>query len=254
MSLKPRLLLLSNSSMSGTKYMEWSKEVITNFLTTKVKQITFIPFAAVSFDWDIYEEKVKSALTQFNIKSIHKSDNYLETIAKSEAIVVGGGNTFHLLFKLQEYNLIEAIRKRVLEDGIPYVGWSAGANIATPDIGTTNDMPIIWPKTDAALNLVPYNINPHYNDWKPEGHNGEGRPERLDECVLIKKRPIVAISEGIGIEVLGDKHTIIAPNLNLTPDKRVVKIWFHNSNKDNKIEVIDAKFNEDVLALVSNKR
>ena len=131
MSLKPRLLLLSNSTMSGTKYMEWSKQVITKFLGNKIKQVLFIPFAGVTIDWDKYTDTVQSALTDFNITPIHKTDNYLESVAKSEAIIIGGGNTFHLLYKLQEFNLNwKRFVNEFFEDGIPYIGWSAGANVA----------------------------------------------------------------------------------------------------------------------------
>ena len=255
MSVVPRLLLLSNSSMSGSKYMEWSKNVITEFLSNKVKRLLFIPFAAVSFDLDEYEDNFSQALNDLSVTSIHRTDNYLEAIVKAEAIVIGGGNTFHLLYKLQEFNLLEPIRKRVLEDGVPYVGWSAGSNVAAPDIGTTNDMPIIWPKSDAALNLVNYNINPHFNEWKPEGYQGEGRADRLNECVIIKKRPIVAISEGIAIRVEGNKHTIVAPDLKINPDERVVKMWLFNEKLRNStnIEVINVGFDKDINQVIEEK-
>ncbi|CAG2121229.1 unnamed protein product, partial [Medioppia subpectinata] len=147
-------------------------------------------------------------------------------------------------------NLLDAIRKRVLVDGVPYVGWSAGSNVAAPDIGTTNDMPIIWPQSDSALRLVDYNINPHYNEWKPDGHQGETRSDRLNECVVVKKRPIVAISEGVAIQVEGDRHTVIAPK-SLSAHQRYIKIWTFNANKENNIEVIDAAFGQDIGPIVS---
>jgi len=250
MSIRSRLLLLSNSTMSGTQYMEWSQTLINQFLTNKVKNIIFIPFAAVSFDWNTYEEKVQKGLPQFQITSIHRTDNYKEAITKAEAILVGGGNTFHLLFKLQEFDLIETIRNRVLNEGIPYVGWSAGSNVAAPDIGSTNDMPIIWPKTDRAFGLVPYNINPHYNEWKPDKYQGEGRNDRLDECLIVKKRPIVAISEGIAIHVENGKHVIVAPELKSTDCLRCVKIWLPNGRNEKGLEVVDVKFGEDIAPIV----
>ncbi|XP_054160397.1 peptidase E-like [Oppia nitens] len=253
MSVSRRLLLLSNSTMSDKPYMEWSKDLIYQFLGSNVKNVVFIPFAGVSIDWDKYEDKVKTALNKLNITSIHKTRNYLESIATSDAIMIGGGNTFHLLHQLQHFNLIDAIRKRVIDDGIPYIGWSAGSNVATPDIGTTNDMPIIWPQTESALNLVNYNINPHYNEWKPEGHQGESRSDRLNECIVVKKRPIVAISEGLAIRVEGDQHIVVAPDLNIPNNKRMVKIWKHNkaANGDN-IQVIDISYGQDIAPIVNN--
>lgn len=253
MSVGPRLLLLSNSTMSGSQYMEWSKNIITEFLTNKVKRLLFVPFAGVCIEWDAYEAKVSQALTDFEVTSIHRTDNYLEAIAKSEAIVVGGGNTFHLLYKLQEFGLLEPIRRRVME-GVPYVGWSAGSNVAAPDIATTNDMPIVWPQSQAALKLVDYNINPHFNEWTPEGYQGEGRADRLNECVVLNKRPIVAISEGVAIKVENHRHTIVAPDLKLNPDQRVVKIWLFDPTKKNKVNVIDVAFDEDISRVIREKR
>jgi len=119
---------------------------------------------------------------------------------------------------------------------IPYVGWSAGSNVAGVDIGTTNDMPVIWPPSDRALNLVPFNLNPHYSEWVPPNHKGETRTDRLNEAVLVKKRPIVAYSEGVAIKVENQKYEIIAPPLPAEflakqEDQRVVKIWTHVNDK-----------------------
>ena len=134
--MSPRLLLLSNSTQSGTKYLEIWKAAITSFLKeSKVTNITFIPFAGVTIDWDSYTKKVRDQLTDFTVKGIHEYDNMTKAIADAEALVIGGGNTFHLLFTLQKEGLIDPIRSKVLS-GTPYVGWSAGSNVATPDIGT----------------------------------------------------------------------------------------------------------------------
>ena len=141
LAMSPRLLLLSNSTQSGTKYLEIWKAAITGFLKeSKVTSITFIPFAGVTIDWDSYTNKVRDQLNDFTVKGIHEFDNMTNAILESEAIIIGGGNTFHLLYTLQEKGLIDPIRNKVLS-GTPYVGWSAGSNVATPDIGTTNDMP-----------------------------------------------------------------------------------------------------------------
>lgn len=223
--------------MSGTPYMEWTKGVIKNFLGSlpvKVDEVLFIPYAGVTIPWDSYTRKVQDALVDINIKvqPIHKMPNYVEAVKQARCIMIGGGNTFHLLHQLYKYNLIEAIRERVLgPDRIPYIGWSAGSNVAGPDIGTTNDMPIIWPPSDKALDLVPYNINPHYNEWSPPNFQGETRADRLNECVAIKKRPLVAISEGVGIRVEEDGvHRIVMPELDCLAnveggDQRCVKVW-----------------------------
>lgn len=229
---KSRILLLSNSTMPGQPYMEWSKTLITEFLTSfHVKEILFIPFAGVRLEWDDYSKLVENALTNFKVTPIHKYKNFIDAVNNAQAIMIGGGNTFHLLEKLYEYKLLTPIRERIQGlNQIPYIGWSAGSNVAGPDIGSTNDMPIIWPPSDKSLNLVPYNLNPHYNEWKPENFNGESRIDRLNECVLIKKRPIVAYAEGVAIRIENGIHQLIAPSMDKKYfhediDKRCVKIW-----------------------------
>jgi len=183
-----RLLLISNSTNSGEAYLQHAGEDIKNFLGDQVKQVLFIPYAAVSFSFDEYQKKVQQKFDEFGIKvdSLH---HYLparkkEAIEKAEAIVVGGGNTFHLLKYLQQEQLIEIIRYMVL-DGTPYIGWSAGANVACPTISTTNDMPITEPESFHALNLVRFQINPHYLDAHPEGHAGETREMRIKEFLVV---------------------------------------------------------------------
>ncbi len=120
----------------------------------------------------------------------------LKAINNADAIVVGGGNTFQLVKMMQEQGLIEAIRGRVLS-GIPYIGWSAGSNVSCPSIRTTNDMPIVEPQSFNTMNLVPFQINPHYMDANPEGHAGETREMRIEE--FIEANPgmfVVGLREG----------------------------------------------------------
>jgi dipeptidase E len=237
-----KLLLLSNSTMAGGKWLETWKLAIVNFLKeSKVSKITFVPFAGVSLSWDEYTEKVQGQLTDFKVEGLHQTSNMKDAVDGAEAIMIGGGNSFHLLHTLQTNDLIEAIRIRV-SNGTPYIGWSAGSNVATPDIGTTNDMPVIWPVTDKALSLVPFNINPHYNEWKAPNQNGESRGDRLNEAVLVKRRAIVALAEGTGIMTEEDppKYLVLkcAPNFIPPGIQLQVKVWLPTDD-DAKFKVVE---------------
>lgn len=183
-----RLLLISNSTNAGEGYLEHARDDIRDFLGGEVKKVLFVPYAAVSFSYDEYQEKVQKRFDEFNVKvdPLHKYDHKdkRKAVEDAEAIVVGGGNTFHLLKQLQQEKLIEVMRHAVLA-GTPYIGWSAGSNVACPTICTTNDMPITEPDNFHALNLVRFQINPHYLDAHPQGHAGETREMRIKEFLVV---------------------------------------------------------------------
>lgn len=214
--MKRKLLLISNSTNPGENYLGWPQEQIKDFLTRhKVKNVLFVPFAGVSLSYDDYENKVKNVFSTlgFNIKSIHHEQNPIEAVNTAEAIAVGGGNTFHLTYKLQKLGLMSVISERAL-NGMPYMGWSAGSNIAGPTICTTNDMPIIEPESFKCMNLVPFQINPHYTDFFDPKHGGETRDDRLKEFIEINKDVYVAgIREATSLLIENGKLSLIGrPN------------------------------------------
>ncbi|MEN3336080.1 MAG: dipeptidase [Blastocatellia bacterium] len=141
-----RLLLLSNSMNSGQGYLEHAETDIKDFLGEPVRKALFIPFAAVRYTFDEFAGRVRECFEHFGyeLDSIHTSPDPRQAVRTAEAIIVGGGNTFHLLHHLYQHDLLEPIRTRI-NAGVPYIGWSAGSNVACPTIKTTNDMPIIEP-------------------------------------------------------------------------------------------------------------
>lgn len=191
-------LLISNSTMPGQPFLDYPKQIIKQFIGEKPLQAVFIPFAAVTFSYDEYEQKVAERFAEIghSIASIHRIENKIEAIENADCIVVGGGNTWQLVRQLRNFGLLEPMRKRVL-NGTPYVGWSAGSNIACPTIRTTNDMPIVDPLGFDVLNLVPFQINPHYLDANPDGHAGETRQQRIEEFIELNRNVhVLGLREG----------------------------------------------------------
>lgn len=206
-----RLLLLSNSSTAGKPYLEHALEAMRDFLGATPRSVLFVPYAAVRFGYDEYAAKVQAVLEGIGhrLDSVHDAADAVETVLEAEAIAVGGGNTFHLVRQLQELNLLGPIRERALE-GTPFIGWSAGSNIACPTLRTTNDMPIVEPRSFQCLDLIPFQINPHYLDGHPDGHMGETREERIKEFLVVEpERYVVGLREGSTLRVEGDTLQLI---------------------------------------------
>jgi dipeptidase E len=204
-----RLLLLSNSTNAGETYLEYSKKHLRSFLGDECIKALFIPFAAVTFTYNEYEKKVSDKFQEINhdIISIHKFDDPLEAVRNAKAIVVGGGNTWKLLKTLTDFNLIPIIREKVLS-GTPYIGWSAGSNVACPTIMTTNDMPVVELHSFRSFNLVNFQINPHYTDNNPTNHAGETREQRIEEFIEMNPHVyVVGLREGTMLTI--ENHKII---------------------------------------------
>lgn len=190
-----QLLLVSSSTVYGGGYLDHAETEIRDFLG-EVKRVLFVPYAL--HDRDAYAARTKERFTRmgYELSSIHSSAHPVRAVRDAEAIFIGGGNTFRLLKALYEFHLLDPIRQRVRE-GMPYIGSSAGANVAAPTIKTTNDMPIVQPPSFDALGLVWFQINPHYLDAeKNSTHMGETREERLLQFLEEDSTPIVALREG----------------------------------------------------------
>ncbi len=206
-----KLLLISNSTNPGEGYLEYPMPYIRDFLGEKAKNALFIPYAAVTFSFNEYEEKVNTRFTEIghHVTGIHRFINPVEAVEHADAIVVGGGNTWQLVDMLWEKGLMKVIRKRVKE-GTPYIGWSAGANIACPTLKTTNDMPITEPIKFRTLKLVPFQINPHDLDHHPANHGGETREMRINEFIEVNREVhVVGLREGSLLLREGDELSLL---------------------------------------------
>jgi dipeptidase E len=207
--LTMRLLLISNSTNAGEPYLQYPMPAIKKFLGTENLKCVFIPYAGVTVSFDEYTGKVKSRFAEIGheLVSIHGSVDPVEELEEAEVIIVGGGNTWQLLKMIQEGGLIDTVRRKVL-NGTPYIGWSAGSNMACPTIRTTNDMPIVQPEGFHAFDLIPFQINPHYIDANPEGHAGETREARILEFIEVNRGlNVVGLREGSILEI---EHTKVS--------------------------------------------
>jgi dipeptidase E len=206
-----RLLLLSNSQTEGLRYLEHASEHVRDFLAGVRPNAVFIPFAAVTKHYDDYVTQVQGAFGPLGVDvvGLHTAPDAVAAIRNASTIIVGGGNTWKLLRDVRLAGLLPVIRDCVIA-GTPYVGWSAGSNLACPTLMTTNDMPICDPRGFEALGLVPFQINPHYLHGNPPGFKGETREERIAEFGALQPKVWVAgLREGTGLRVEGARARLL---------------------------------------------
>ena len=195
-----RLLLISNSTLYGSGYLGHAETEIRDFLGD-AKRVLFVPYAL--FERDKYAATAQARFEKmgYELTSIHTAASPVQAVNETEAMFIGGGNTFRLLKALYDFDLLDVIRERV-DAGMPYIGSSAGSNMACPTIKTTNDMPIVQPLSFDALGLVSFQINPHYIDTDLNSkHMGETREERLIQFLEENNTPVVALREGAMLRI-----------------------------------------------------
>jgi dipeptidase E len=190
-----RVLLISNSTVYSRGYLDHVEQQIKSFLGHATK-ILFFPFALQDRDTYAAKAKARFAAMGYSFEAVHAVPDAREAIEQTDAIFVGGGNTFRLLKALQDLDLLDPIRRKV-KDGAPYIGSSAGSNVASPTIKTTKDMPIVQPRSFDSLGLVPFQISPHFQDSDPNSkHMGETQEERILQFLEENQTPVVGIREG----------------------------------------------------------
>lgn len=208
-----KLLLLSNSTNPGEGYLGWPRELLARFVQENgINSCFFVPYAGVTVAWDDYADKVAGVFAQLGcpkLVSAHRATDPLAEAQAAACIVVGGGNTFRLVQLLHQTGLMAVIRQKA-QSGTPFIGWSAGSNLACPTLRTTNDMPIVEPASFEALGLLPFQINPHYLDAHPDGHGGETRQQRIEEFLALNPSVAVAgLREASALAVQNDKIVLL---------------------------------------------
>lgn len=200
------MLIASTSTVYGSSYLDYILDDAMQFFGST--KLLFIPFARPSgLTFDDYTELPRKAFEKVGMKvrGLHEFSDMQDAILSAEGIFVGGGNSFLLLKTLYDFELMESLRAAV-ERGVPFMGSSAGSNIAGMTIGTTNDMPIIQPPTFEALGFLPFNINPHYLDPDPNStHKGETRETRINEFHVFNEIDVLGLREGSWLRVEGGK-------------------------------------------------
>jgi len=201
-SKNKRILLISNSTLYGSGYLDHAEAEIRAFLGT-VGQVLFVPFAL--YDRDAYATLAcqRFKAMGYDLRSVHEIVDEPAAVDQAEAVFIGGGNTFRLLKALYDFELLLPIRRRVA-GGMPYIGSSAGSNVSCPTIKTTKDMPIVEPPSFNALGLVSFQISPHYQDPDPNSkHMGETQEERITQFLEENETPVVGLREGAMLRVEG---------------------------------------------------
>jgi dipeptidase E len=202
------LLLLSNSALHGRAYLEHALEAVSEFLAGR-RRVAFAPFALA--DHDAYTAKVAATLAPLGARvvGLHGVADPVAAVADAEVLFVGGGNSFRLLRAVRSLGLVAPVRRLVAAGELSYMGSSAGTNHACPTIRTTNDMPIVEPDSLEAFGLVPFQINPHYQDADPSStHMGETRQERLAQFLEENDVPVLGMREGAWLRRRGDRLTL----------------------------------------------
>lgn len=211
------LVLLSNGIIAGKeRVLEYGLDTIRAVVEkTGARKFVLIPYAVIRSSHDDRVALVQATMAELGCEVIglHSCPDPVAAIEGADGIIVSGGNTWVLNKTLHDYGLINVIRRAVIRHNKPYIGWSAGTNIACPTIRTTNDMPIITSVVMSSLNLVPFQINPHYIDMTLSGHNGETRDQRIEEFLAVNRHEVVAgIPEGTLFHVDGEALRFVSAN------------------------------------------
>ena len=222
-------IIASTSTIHGSSYLEYLQPALSKHFA-EIDEVLFIPYARPSgLTYDEYTAKAQSGLKPLEkaVKGIHEFENPQTAIENAKAIFVGGGNTFLLVKTLQDQNLMSVLKEKIIS-GTPYLGTSAGSNICGLTMQTTNDMPIVMPKSFETLGVLPFNINAHYIEPDENStHKGETRRTRLKEFQVFNEVNVIGLKEGSWLEVRGE---------NIQLRGKLDAVWFEPGQKPKLIQ------------------
>lgn len=205
-----KMIIASTSTLYGSNYLEYLLPTLSTFFAN-VATVLFIPYARPGgISYDSYTKLVQQAFSSIDItvKGIHEYENPREALKKAKAIFTGGGNTFELVNQLYKNDILNPL-KEVIEQGVPYLGTSAGSNICGVNMKNTNDMPIVYPPSFKTLGCIPFNINAHYLDpIEGNTHMGETRETRIKEFHVCNETAVLGLREGSWLEVIDETITL----------------------------------------------
>ena len=198
------LFLLSSSSVFGMSYMEHAMDALKEFLGDE-RIVHFVPYALANYDGYTASLQERLAPSGITVRGVYTFASPRQAIEEARVLYVGGGNSFRLLKTLQQHDLLTIVRQRVTDGTLRYMGSSAGSNMACPSLRTTNDMPIVQPRSFEAFGLIPFQINPHYLDADVNStHMGETRERRIQEFLEENDVPVLGMREGSWLRRNGD--------------------------------------------------
>jgi len=196
-------VLLGSGGFRSEQRRENLRDEMQDFFGSSVSRILFIPYALHDYDAYLAAMKQHGFDGGFELVGIHEFPDAKKALEQAEAVYVGGGNSFRLIDTIHKQGLIEPMQELV-KAGLPYMGVSAGTNVACPTMMTTNDMPIVYPPSFDSFGLVPYQVNAHYYGgqiWAKQGeefveHFGETRADRIREFHEMNAAPVLGLEEG----------------------------------------------------------
>lgn len=202
-------------NMILTSSLYESMGIVKKFLNEKTesKKILFIPTATNVDEYKKYIHLTQKVFEDFGYEvenfdiSVFSEETVKEKISETKIVFVSGGNTFYLLQELKKKNLISYLREKI-ENGLLYIGESAGSVITAPNIGyadIVDDKALATELNDyTGLNLVDFYVVPHFEE---------------EPFVESSRKVVELYKDKLDLKVINNKEVVLVEN----DDFRIVK-------------------------------